>query len=68
MNNASAWVSNYMRPEVLLLDCGGTLSWPPFDRVRALVRELRGVEIGETKVDEMIRRDATNAELLASLE
>lgn len=34
-----------MRPEVLLLDCGGTLSWPPFDRVRALVRELRSIEI-----------------------
>lgn len=37
-----------MRPEVLLLDCGGTLSWPPFDRVRALVSELRGVEIDHT--------------------
>jgi len=34
-----------MRPEVILLDCGGTLSWPPFARVHALIRELRGVEV-----------------------
>jgi FMN phosphatase YigB (HAD superfamily) len=34
-----------MRPEVILLDCGGTLSWPPFARVHALIRELRGVDV-----------------------
>lgn len=35
------------RPEVLLLDCGGTLSWPPFDRVRTMVAALTGVEMAE---------------------
>jgi putative hydrolase of the HAD superfamily len=35
------------RPEVLLLDCGGTLSWPPFDRVRAMLSALRDVEMDE---------------------
>jgi FMN phosphatase YigB (HAD superfamily) len=35
------------RPEALLLDCGGTLSWPPFDRVRAMLVELTGVEMAE---------------------
>ena len=34
-----------MHPEVILLDCGGTLSWPPFARVHALIRELRGVDV-----------------------
>ncbi|MBN2080988.1 HAD hydrolase-like protein [bacterium] len=34
-----------MRPEVLLLDCGGTLTWPPFERVRRLIKELRGIDV-----------------------
>ena len=35
-----------MRPEVILLDCGGTLSWPPFDRLDQVLRDLRGRTIG----------------------
>lgn len=34
-----------MRPEVVLLDVGGTLSWPPFERVNALLRDLQGQEV-----------------------
>ncbi len=34
-----------MRPEILLLDCGGTITWPPFDRLAAIVRERKGVEL-----------------------
>jgi FMN phosphatase YigB (HAD superfamily) len=35
-----------MRPEVVLLDCGGTLSWPPFDRLDLILSDLRGRTIG----------------------
>jgi len=34
-----------MRPEVILLDCGGTLTWPPFERVRRLIQDLRGMDV-----------------------
>lgn len=34
-----------MNPEVILLDCGGTITWPPFDRLAAIARELKGVEL-----------------------
>ena len=34
-----------MRPEVLLLDCGGTITWPPFDRLAAIVREVKGIDL-----------------------
>jgi FMN phosphatase YigB (HAD superfamily) len=34
-----------MRPEVLLLDCGGTLSWPPFARTNEILRDLQGREV-----------------------
>lgn len=35
-----------MRPDVILLDCGGTLSWPPFDRLDQILSDLRGQTIG----------------------
>jgi FMN phosphatase YigB (HAD superfamily) len=35
-----------MRPEVVLLDCGGTLSWPPFDRLDQILSDLKGRTIG----------------------
>jgi FMN phosphatase YigB (HAD superfamily) len=35
-----------MRPQVLLLDCGGTLSWTPFDRLDDILFDLRGRRIG----------------------
>jgi len=35
-----------MKPEVLLVDAGGTLCWPPFDRLDAILAELRGRPIG----------------------
>lgn len=41
-----------MKPEVILLDCGGTLSWPPFERVGAICRDLRGVEFPAEKAYE----------------
>jgi FMN phosphatase YigB (HAD superfamily) len=31
---------------VILLDCGGTLSWPPFDRLDQINSDLRGQAIG----------------------
>jgi FMN phosphatase YigB (HAD superfamily) len=34
-----------MQPEVILLDCGGTITWPPFDRLAATVRELKGIDL-----------------------
>ena len=34
-----------MRPEVILLDCGGTLTWPPFDRLTNILRELKGTQV-----------------------
>jgi len=41
-----------MRPEILLLDCGGTLSWPPFERVNAILTELRGISFPVDKAYE----------------
>ncbi len=41
-----------MRPEIILLDCGGTLSWPPFARVNAICEELKGVTFPEEKAYE----------------
>jgi HAD superfamily hydrolase (TIGR01549 family) len=35
-----------MKPEALLLDAGGTLCWPPFDRLDAILAELKGQSIG----------------------
>jgi FMN phosphatase YigB (HAD superfamily) len=35
-----------MRPEVVLLDCGGTLSWPPFDRLDQILYDLHRRRIG----------------------
>jgi FMN phosphatase YigB (HAD superfamily) len=35
-----------VRPDVILLDCGGTLSWPPFDRLDKILEDLRGRTIG----------------------
>jgi FMN phosphatase YigB (HAD superfamily) len=35
-----------MRPEVVLLDCGGTLCWPPFDRLDQILSDLRHQTIG----------------------
>jgi putative hydrolase of the HAD superfamily len=34
-----------MRPEIILLDCGGTITWPPFDRLATTVRGLKGIEL-----------------------
>ncbi|MCH7471525.1 HAD family hydrolase, partial [bacterium] len=36
-----------MDQPVLLLDCGGTLSWPPFDRLDKILSDLKGRTIGE---------------------
>lgn len=41
-----------MKPDVILLDCGGTLSWPPFDRVSAICEDLRGVTVPPEKAYE----------------
>jgi FMN phosphatase YigB (HAD superfamily) len=35
-----------VKPEVLLFDCGGTLSWPPLNRLDEVLRDLRGQTIG----------------------
>jgi hypothetical protein len=35
-----------VKPEVLLLDAGGTLCWPPFDRLDAILKDLKGRAIG----------------------
>ena len=34
-----------MKYEVILLDCGGTLSWPPFDRFNQIMRKLTGAQV-----------------------
>jgi FMN phosphatase YigB (HAD superfamily) len=41
-----------MLPEILLLDCGGTLSWPPFARVNDILRDLQGIEFPVEKAYE----------------
>lgn len=52
-----------MLPDVILLDCGGTLSWPPFERVRGLINELRGVDVPVASAYEGFYRSSHALEL-----